>query len=66
MTKPRGSGSTAAWNPGKRDELCIVVRTGDVIATYTSLDIGRTSNFPTTPISERTERLRAAQNGRVR
>ncbi|UUU30793.1 hypothetical protein JIX56_13235 [Streptomyces sp. CA-210063] len=47
---------------GKRDELFIVVRTGNVIATYQSLEVGRTSNFPTAPITKQTERLRDAQS----
>jgi hypothetical protein len=46
---------------GKRDELFIVVRTGNIIATYTSLDIGRTPTFPTEPIIKQAERLRDAQ-----
>ncbi|MFH0176472.1 hypothetical protein [Streptomyces cacaoi] len=46
----------------KRDELFIVVRTGGVIATYHSLDVGRTPTFPTEPIIKQTERLRAAQS----
>ncbi|MFD5497837.1 hypothetical protein ACFWH4_34330 [Streptomyces sp. NPDC127091] len=46
---------------GERDELFIVVRTGSVIATYTSLDIGRTPAFPTEPIIKQAERTRDAQ-----
>lgn len=46
---------------GKHDALFIVVRTGNVIATYTSLDIGRTSSFPTEPIIKQSERIRDAQ-----
>ncbi|MFE1442693.1 hypothetical protein [Streptomyces sp. NPDC058739] len=47
---------------GKRDELFIVVRTGNIIATYTSLDFGRPPTFPTEPIIEQAERLRDAQD----
>ncbi|MFC8197291.1 hypothetical protein ACFUTV_18070 [Streptomyces sp. NPDC057298] len=47
---------------GKRDELSIVVRTGSVIATYVSLEIGRTPTFPTGPISKQSERIRDAQD----
>ncbi|MFF7237218.1 hypothetical protein [Streptomyces collinus] len=46
---------------GRRDELFIVVRTGSVIATYTSLDIGRTPTFPTEPIIKQAERIGDAQ-----
>ncbi|MFI8305402.1 hypothetical protein ACIF80_18540 [Streptomyces sp. NPDC085927] len=46
---------------GKRDELFIVVRTGSIIATYTSLDVGRTPTFPTEPIIKQAERMRDAQ-----
>ncbi|MFD6325983.1 hypothetical protein ACFWOL_24665 [Streptomyces sp. NPDC058442] len=41
--------------------MFIVVRTGSVIATYTSLDIGRTPTFPTEPITKQAERTRDAQ-----
>ncbi|MFE2582677.1 hypothetical protein [Streptomyces sp. NPDC059378] len=47
---------------GKRDQLFVIVRTGNVIATYDSLDIGRTSTFPTEPIIKQAERLRDAQS----
>ncbi|MER5198081.1 hypothetical protein ACWD3J_32460 [Streptomyces sp. NPDC002755] len=47
---------------GKRDELSIVVRTGSVIATYDSLEVGRVPTFPTEPITKQSERLRDAQN----
>ncbi|WSQ11320.1 hypothetical protein OG604_28230 [Streptomyces sp. NBC_01231] len=47
---------------GKRDDLHIVVRTGNVIAVYNSLDFGRTPTFPTEPIIKQTERLRDAQS----
>ncbi|WP_190037621.1 hypothetical protein [Streptomyces fructofermentans] len=47
---------------GKRDELFIVVRTGSTIATYNSLEVGRVATFPTEPIIDQAERLRAAQD----
>lgn len=48
---------------GRRDELFIVVRTGNVIATYQALEVGRTSTFPTGSITKQTERLSDAQSG---
>lgn len=66
-----GGATLAAYDDGEaeqlfteleRDELFIVVRTGNVIATYQSLEVGRTSNFPTEPITKQTERLRDAQS----
>ncbi|MFF7970111.1 hypothetical protein [Streptomyces sp. NPDC007905] len=42
--------------------MFIVVRTGDVIATYSSLDIGRTPTLPAEPVIKPTERLRDAQS----
>lgn len=46
------------------EALFIVVRTGSVIATYSSLEAGPTANavFPTEPIIKQAGRLRAAQN----
>ncbi|MFB7336463.1 hypothetical protein ACFC00_33340 [Streptomyces adustus] len=52
----------APTEQGRRDQLFVIVRTGNVIATYESLDIGRTSTFPTEPITRQAERLRDAQS----
>ena len=46
---------------GARDEQHIVVRVGSVIATFTRLDVGGSSSFPSDLIHTQVERLRTAQ-----
>nr|WSY53440.1 hypothetical protein OG999_27145 [Streptomyces sp. NBC_00886] len=45
-----------------RDEQYTVVRVGSVIATFTMLDVGGSSSFPSDLINKQVERLRAAQH----
>ncbi|MEV6210403.1 hypothetical protein [Kitasatospora sp. NPDC051914] len=48
--------------PGDRNEQFIVVRTGNAIVTFSMLDVGKSSSFPTELVSRQVERLRTAQH----
>ncbi|MFE7457804.1 hypothetical protein [Streptomyces sp. NPDC057554] len=47
--------------PGDRNEQHVVVRTGNTIATFQELSIGKDLFFPPELISRQVERLRDAQ-----
>ncbi|AZM50944.1 hypothetical protein DMB38_23840 [Streptomyces sp. WAC 06738] len=53
-------------DPRERVEHFTVVRVGDVIATFSRYDLGRTTPFPVDLIKKQVERLAEAQEQRVR
>ncbi|MFE2167925.1 hypothetical protein ACFXB3_23130 [Streptomyces sp. NPDC059447] len=46
---------------GDRNETFVVVRSGNTIVSFSALNVGGTSSFPTDLITKQVERLRAAQ-----
>lgn len=69
-TPPRVGDEAAAFRviipmgseePGDRNEQLIVVRTGNTIATFSELSVGKSLSFPAELISRQVDRLRNAQ-----